>query len=276
VSSDEKHLSRGNVAGRLSGKVAAITGVGDGQGREIALLFARAGATVVGCDIDHRGLDGTRALAGKSGLTLDLSEVDATHFTAVQSWIDAAAVRHGGIDVLYNNAASAHVAPFADLSFEQWRETLRLELDIVFAPTKAVWRHMIARGGGSIINVGAMAGMRGCEVVGGIGQAAHSAGKGGVIAFTRQLAAEGAPYWIRANSLSPGPVLTPAAQARLDSRPEFKRVFEGATLLARPGRPIDIAYAGLFLASDEAQFVTGVNLPVDGGTSCKLGASFRQ
>lgn len=278
LSPRDQHLnrvSRGPVAGRLQDKVALVTGVGAGQGREIALLFARAGATLVGCDVDAEGLAVTRELARAEDLTLDLARVDASDFTAVHGWVDAAAARHGGIDILFNNAAAAHAAPFANLTLEQWHDTLRLELDVVFGPAKAVWPHMIARGGGSIINTAAMAGLLGCEVLDGIGQAAHATGKGGVLAFTRQIAAEGACYWIRANAITPGPIWTDAVAVRLTHAPDYGRVFDGAPLMARPGRPLDIAYAGLFLASDEAQFVTGINLVVDGGTSCKIGASFR-
>lgn len=275
MSLEEKRFSRGDVARRLLGKRAVVTGVGGGQGREVALLFSRAGAIVIGCDINAEGLEVTRRLAEEQALTLDLAQLDASEFDDVHSWIDGAVKRHGGIDILYNNAASAHAAPFEALTLAQWRETLRLELDIVFAPTKAVWQHMIAGGGGSIINIAAMAGLLGCEVMGGIGQAAHAAGKGGVIAFTRQLAAEGAAHWIRANSITPGPILTAAVEARLKEAPEYKRVFDGAPLVKRSGRPADIAYAGLFLASGESQFITGANIVVDGGTSCKIGASFR-
>ncbi len=272
---DERRVSRGDVTGRLAGKVAIVTGVGAGQGREIALLFARAGAVLIGCDIEATGLEQTRACAAVEGLDLDLALVDASNFAAVGDWVAGGAARHGGIDILFNNAASAHAAPFEDMTLEQWHDTLRLELDVVFAPAKAVWPHMIARGSGSIINTAAMAGLLGCEVLDGIGQAAHAAGKGGVLSFTRQLAAEGARHWIRVNAITPGPILTEAVAARLAGAPDYARVFDGAPLLARPGRPLDVAYAGLFLASDESSFITGANLTVDGGTSCKIGASFR-
>jgi NAD(P)-dependent dehydrogenase (short-subunit alcohol dehydrogenase family) len=161
------------------------------------------------------------------------------------------------------------MAPFAEMTFEQWRETIRLELDVIFAPTKAVWPHMIAQNGGSIINIASGAGMRAAE---GTGTAAHAAGKGGVIAVTRQLAIEGAPHWIRVNSISPGPIMTPNVRKIYETNPAFQRLFDSSTALSRHGFPIDIAYAGLFLASDESLFVTGINLPVDGGSTSKIGA----
>jgi NAD(P)-dependent dehydrogenase (short-subunit alcohol dehydrogenase family) len=271
---DVERTSRGPVKDRLAGKVVVVTGAGSGQGREVSLLFAAAGAKVVGCDINAEGLSGTEALAQAAGVTLDLSVVDASDETKVASWIDAAAGRHGGIDVLYNNGAGVHFAPFAEMTIEQWRETLRLELDTVFIPSQAAWPHLIARGGGSIINIASTSGMRGAEVIGSAGAAAHAAGKSGVIGFTRQLAVEGAVHWIRVNSISPGPILTPASQAVFDASPDFRRYFEGAPLLARAGRPLDVAYLGLFLASDEAAYVTGANFPVDGGATAKVGVSF--
>ncbi len=270
----EKIVSRnstGNVAGRLENKIAVITGAAAGQGREVALLFARAGARVVGCDINAADLAATAELANREGLQLDLRIVDATDQIEVVTWIDEAATRYGGIDILYNNCASAQFAPFADMTLKQWQETLQRELDVVFIPSQAVWRHMIARGGGSIINIASVFGMRGCEPVAGMGLAAHAAGKGGVIGFTNQLAVEGAPHWIRANCISPGPILTETTRGEVEQHSDFRRLFEGIPLLNRAGFPPDVAYAGLYLASDESSFVTGVNLPVDGGVCCKVG-----
>jgi NAD(P)-dependent dehydrogenase (short-subunit alcohol dehydrogenase family) len=260
--------SAGPVGQRLAGKIVLVTGAGSGQGQSVALLFAMAGARVAISDIGAEGLTRTCALAVAEGLELEPCVVDASDPSAVVNWVDAVAASHGGIDVLYNNGAAAHMAPFADMSLEQWRETLKGELDVVFLPTRAAWRHLIARGGGSIINVASVSGMRGTEF---LGAAAHAAGKAGVIGLTRQLALEGAPHWIRANCLSPGPILTPLTRGFHGSNEVFRRTFDGWPLLARSGDPLDVAYAGLFLASDESRFITGVNLPVDGGWSCKGG-----
>lgn len=272
--SSETHLSRGPVKDRLAGKVVLVTGAGSGQGRVVSLLFAEAGATVVGCDISAEGLPGTETMAKEAGLTLDLAQVDASDVESVRAWIDAAAERHGGIDVLYNNGAGVHFAPFAEMTMEQWRATLHMELDTVFVPSQVAWSHMVARGGGSIINIASMAGMRGAEVIGGAGSAAHATGKSGVIGLTRQMAVEGAPHWIRVNAISPGPILTPASEALVAANPEFKKMFDGMSMLERFGYPIDVAYMGLFLASDESAFVTGANLTVDGGATAKVGGSF--
>lgn len=268
-----QRASRGPVAGRLAGKVAVISGVGGGQGRAAALLFARAGAIVVGSDRKADGLEETEELAEREGLSLQLSVIpDLTEPQAAQQWIDAAAARNGRLDVLYNNAAAVHFAPVEEMTPELWTGTLKGELDIVFLPTRAAWRHL-ARQGGSIINSASLSGMRALEHIGAV---AHAASKGGVIAMTRQLALEGAPHGIRSNSISPGPIATPATQEALDADPQFKRHFEGWPLLARVGTADDVAYAALFLASDESAWITGINIAVDGGMSSKTGITLHQ
>lgn len=249
----EARLNAVPVAGRLANKVALITGAGGGQGQAAALLFARAGATVLATDVDAAAVDATRALAAAEGLAVHIALLDVTDQAATAKWVDDAAAAHGGIDILYNNAARTHFAPVGEMTLEQWRDTLRHELDIVFIPTRAAWAHMVRRGGGSIINI------------------ASVSGKGGVIGFTRQLAIEGAPHWIRANTISPGPIVTPATRVGLQMSPEFARQFTGWPMLARTGTPIDVAFAALYLASDEASFVTGANLTVDGGMTAKSG-----
>jgi len=266
-------LSHGPVKDRLTGKVALVTGVGSGQGREVALLFAEAGAIVAGCDISPEGLKGTAALAAARDVKLDLAQVDASDEAKVASWVDDVAARHGGVDILYNNGAGAHFVPFGDMTLSQWHDTLRLELDTVFIPSKAAWPHLIARGGGSIVNIASIAGMMGGEVIGSAGAAAHATGKGGVISFTRQLATEGGVHGIRVNAISPGPIVTPASEAVVAASPDFRKLFEGMPLLKRSGRPVDVAYAGLFLASDESAYITGANLTVDGGATAKTGIS---
>jgi len=261
-------VSAGPVAGRLDGKVVLITGVGGGQGRAAALLFAKAGAVVVGNDCHASGIAETAALAEKAGHSVDLTVCDAADPDECGAWVDAAVKQHGRIDVLYNNAAYAHFGSVADLAPQQWRDTLRGQLDIVFFPVQSVWPHLIRNGGGAIINIASVSGMRATE---GIGASALAAGKAGVIGLTHQLALEGAPHWIRVNTISPGPIMTIAAEAAFNKSPELREAFEGLTLLARTGQPMDVAYAALFLASDEAAFITGANLTVDGGWSSKGG-----
>ncbi|WP_372731510.1 SDR family NAD(P)-dependent oxidoreductase [Novosphingobium sp.] len=264
-------LSHGPVAGRLEGKVAMVTGAGGAQGREVSVLFARAGAHVFASDINEATLAETKALATAQDLSIDCSVVDASSAVDAAAWVDRAYARHGQIDVLYNNGAGVHMAPFAEMTSEQWHETIRLELDVVFMPTKAVWPIMAAQNSGSIINIASGSGMLAAE---GLGTSAHAAGKGGVIALTRQLSLEGAAHWIRVNCISPGPIMGPALEGVYQNDPAFRALFDSTPSLERHGYPVDIAYTGLFFASDESLFITGVNLAVDGGVTSKAGAIF--
>ncbi len=265
-------ISTGPVAGRLQDKVVLVTGAGSGQGQAAALLFAAAGARVSATDISEKGIAETADLAAKQGLHIEASLVDASSEAEVDDWVTKTVKNHGRIDALYNNGAGAHMVPFEAMTLSQWHETLRLELDVVFVPTKAAWKHFIDRKGGSVINIASVSGMYATEF---LGASAHAAGKGGVIGWTRQLALEGAKHWIRVNSISPGPIVTPASLPFYNANEKFRKIFDGWPLLPRTGRPLDVAYAGLFLASDESSFITGANLVVDGGTSSKMGASDR-
>lgn len=266
-------VSNGPCKDRLRGKVVLVTGAGGGQGRAVSLLFAQAGAIVFASDINPGTLEETGRQAAELGLEITTTPVDASSSEQTLAWVELAMGAHGRIDVLYNNGAHLHLAPFADITVDQWHETLRLELDVVFMPTKAVWPIMVAQQGGSIINIASCQGILASE---GIGGSAHSAGKGGVIAVTRQLALEGAPHWIRVNCISPGPIMGPALQVAYDASADFRNLFDSTPMLDRHGFPDDVAYAGLFLASDESQFITGINLPIDGGGVSKVGAMMRR
>lgn len=266
---DPNRISQGDCTGRLKDKVVLITGAGGGQGHVIALKFAEAGAHVFASDINPETLARTAEAAKARGLSMMTSVVDASSAEQAQAWVGEAMAAHGQVDVLYNNGAHVHMAPFAEMTAEQWHETIRLELDVIFMPTKAVWPIMTRQQGGSIINIASCQGILASE---GLGAAAHSAGKGGVIAVTRQLAMEGAPHWIRVNCISPGPIMGPHLRTLYDSSESFRELFDSSPMLDRHGFPEDIAYLGIFLASDESQFITGVNIPVDGGGVSKVGA----
>jgi NAD(P)-dependent dehydrogenase (short-subunit alcohol dehydrogenase family) len=253
------------MANRLAGKIALVTGIGAGIGQGCALLFAREGATVFGCDIDAKRAAATVASAQAAGLKLESgAAVDLTQADQVQACVDELIRRHGRIDVLVNaGAINPQFAPVAQMSYEQiWVPTMVGEVDIVFLMCKAAWPHLQAAGGGSIVNFASVAALRG---TGFAGMLAHSAGKGAVLAMTRQLALEGAPHRIRANTIAPGLVATlaTASQGLTDGA---KRDQMASTIpLGRIGRPEDIAYCALYLASDESSWVTGTNITVDGG-----------
>ena len=264
-------ISTGPVAGRLTGKVAFITGTAGGQGRAVALLFARAGAVVFGADLKASEVANaeTLRLACSEHLTFFAATVDVAEEGPVRQWIDDGVAQMGRIDILYNNAGFAHFEPVEQLTQAHWTETLKYELDVVFNPTRFAWPHMKRQRGGLIINVASVAGMIGTPILPAV---AHAAGKGGVIGVTKQYAVEGANDGIRVNSISPGGIWTPATRGAITTSNPYFEFFENMAALHRVGEPEDVAYAALFLASDEAAWITGINLMVDGGYGAKGGA----
>jgi NAD(P)-dependent dehydrogenase (short-subunit alcohol dehydrogenase family) len=251
---------------RLSGKVALVTGSGSGIGRGCALMFARHGAQVIGSDINSSTAAATAALARQEGLTLhSIDPIDLTDPAAVQRLIDAAVERCGRLNVLVNCGAWGAFEWIENMDYEQhWRRTLAAELDSVFLVCKAAWPHLKASGAASIINLASANAFVALE---GSPALAHCAGKGGVLAMTRQLAMEGAPHNIRANSICPGMTVTSATRPVLETMPDIRESARRKTMLARFGEPEDIAWAALYLASEEASWVTGADFSIDGGAT---------
>jgi NAD(P)-dependent dehydrogenase (short-subunit alcohol dehydrogenase family) len=251
---------------RLRGKVAVVTGSGGmGIGQGCALAFAREGALVVGCNRGKEAAAETEALIKGEGLSYETFLADLTDPAANDKLMAFAADKFGGLDILVNSAAFVEFAPIAEMDYEKhWRYTMVGELDLVFLGCKAAWPHLVKRGGGSIVN---MASANSYVSLPGAGATAHCATKGGVLAMTRQLAAEGAPHNIRANCISPALIVTKHTKQRLDSEPGFKEMVMNAFLLKRLGQPEDIGYAAVYLASDESSWVTGTDIRVDGGAT---------
>ena len=255
--------------GRLQGKVVLLTGIGSGMGRVTARLFAGEGAIVVGCDINPETAAETAKMVRADGHAIEaVAPVDLGDRDAVARWISDAAAKHGSIDVLYNNASLPRFAPFAVQSAEDYVFTIRNELDLVWRACQVAWPHLV-KSRGAIVNVGSGAGLQGART---LPQAAHAAAKGAVLALTRQLAAEGMAVGVRVNSGSPGVMDTPPVQAMyraMGDRAPVAPIVE-RTITGRAGDPIAVSYAGLYLASDEAQWVTGINIVVDGGASAVM------
>lgn len=252
------------MTGRLAGKIAVITGTSGSQGRAAALLFAKEGAIVAGCGRDAGRSQETLDLVRKAGgQMMSRHPFDLADREAVKQWIDSVAAEHGGIDILYNNASAPRMGHIADMTAEDWHASIRDELDIIFYATQAAWPHLIARGGGSIISTAGICAYRALPLFDGC--LVHSAGKAGVIGLTLELAREGAPHNIRANTVSPGFIRL----AKYPLPPEFEAQIKERQMLQRLGEPVDMAYAALFLASDESTFITGTDLTIDGGYSAQ-------
>ena len=251
--------------GRLDGKRALVSGTGGGIGRAVALLFAHEGAHVVGCDLNRETSEETVTIARDGGGRMDaVAPVDLATEEGARRWVDTAADLAGGIDILVNNASAIRFGPIDGLSFADWSFTIRHELDIVFLCTQAAWPHLVAAGGGSVVNVASISASRGAFFM---PQNAHGAAKGGVLALTYQLVIEGGPHGIRVNAVSPAMTETPHTSPLLHD-PEGPAVSIAARVpLGRWGQPEDVAQAILFLASDESRHVSGANIPVDGGAA---------
>lgn len=235
------------MSDRLTGRIAVVTGAANGIGEGIAARFRKEGATVIG--VDRAGTD---------------AACDLTDESAVIALFAGIGAEHGRIDILVNAAAFATFAWIEDMSYAEWRRTLTGELDIVFLPTRAAWPLLKASGRAAIVN---FASANAAHALEGSPALAHCAGKGGVLAMTRQLAMEGAGHNIRANTIAPGFILTAATRDHLARDPGFEAKVLAKNMLKRLGEPEDIAAAAVWLASDEARYVTGANIPVDAGAT---------
>lgn len=254
--------SQGVRPGRLAGKVALITGTGGGQGRVAAQRFAEEGAVVVGCDLDAAGNQETERLVSEGGGEMTATApVDLGEPEQVAAWVDGAASRFGAIDVLYNNAASPKFAPFSEMTLEEWEHTVRNELALVFHACKAVWPHMVAGSGGSIVNVSGYSAIDGQPA----GSAAHAAAKGGVIGLGHALSVEGSPHRIRVNTVVPGIVDTEVTRKMIPS--DRFELINSIVKLGRVATPDDVVGCALYLASDESSVVTGTEIVVGGGNA---------
>jgi NAD(P)-dependent dehydrogenase (short-subunit alcohol dehydrogenase family) len=251
------------AAGRLAGKVAVITGAGSGIGAAMAVLFAREGAAVVAADFDAAAAQETAeqiAAAGGGALALQVDVADAA---GVERMVTRTVEQLGRLDILCNNAGIGVAAVCHETSESDWDRTMAVDLKGVFLGCKYAIPHMLAQGGGVICNTSSAAGQ-----VGVLNRAAYCAAKAGVLGLTKSIAIDYAERGIRCNALVPATVDSPWIGKILSqqSDPERERQrMEARQPIGRMGRPEEIAAAALYLCSDDAAFVTGTGLVIDGG-----------
>lgn len=252
---------RTRVSGRLAGKRAVVTGGGSGIGLAIVQRFVAEGATVHACDRSAAGANAVRA-AGATFASCDVSDA-----AAVTKWVDDAARGLGGLDVAVANAGYELLGDALELSVSQWDTHQSVMLRGVFVTMKAALGHVGAPDGGSLIALGSNLSFAAIPRF-----TSYLAAKAGVIGLVRGLAVDFAHVGVRVNALCPGPTLTPLIERQLeglDDPDAALAAWAGDTLLQRLGRPEEIASGAVFLASDEASFVTGSALMVDGGYTAK-------
>lgn len=239
---------------KLSGKVAVITGGAGGIGAETAKLFVKEGAKVVLVDLnEEKGKALETDLKAKNAEALFV-KANITMEEDVQNIFKEAMDTFGKVDVVFNNAGIGRVTPTEELSYEEWRNTVNVDLDGVFLVAREAIREMLKSGGGTIVNTASMYGW-----VGSPGSAAYNAAKAGVLNLTRSLALEYATKDIRVNALAPGYIDTPIIPE--DSKKELASM----TPMQRLGKVEEMARAVLFMASDDSSFMTGNTITVDGG-----------
>ncbi len=241
----------------LEGKVAFVTGAGRGIGRAIALRLAEEGASVAVADLDDATARSTAAEIGARAIAL---RVDVTDSASVRAAVAEAEQRLGPIDILVNNAGWDKAEPFVQSTEATWDKVLAINLRGPIACTRAVLDGMIARGRGKIVSISSDAGR-----VGSSGEAVYSGAKAGIIGFSKTLARELARYHINVNVVCPGPTNTPLFQEVAGGNTKLADALKRAIPFGRLGEPEDLAAAVAFLASEDADFITGQTLSVSGG-----------
>ncbi|MEF8880212.1 MAG: SDR family NAD(P)-dependent oxidoreductase [Candidatus Nanohaloarchaea archaeon] len=237
----------------MEGKVAIVTGGSSGIGKAICEKLNWEGVEVVIADVDEeKGLE----LAKEIGA--DFKKCDVSDKESVENMIQETVDEHGKLDIMINNAGIGSTNSIEEMDEEEWEKTISVDLDGVMYGTKAAVPHL-KETEGVILNTASIYGL-----VGDIGATAYNAAKGGVVNFTRSVADDLAQYNIRVNSICPGFVDTPMTEEALQDE-EFREHVIGNTPLGRVAEPEEIADVAVFLVSDQASYVTGINMPVDGG-----------
>jgi NAD(P)-dependent dehydrogenase (short-subunit alcohol dehydrogenase family) len=247
---------------RLEGKTALITGAGRGIGQATAILFAREGADVVATDLDLSEAEGTAMAVRKIGRKAIAIAADIAKPDQVNDMVDQAVDAFGRIDILVNNAGVAKVpAPTLELDdMDAWDKVMAINVRGTFQCSQRVARWMIAHNGGKIVNLASQTGIAGVPYIN-----AYGPSKAAVINMTRSLAVEWAKYKINVNCVAPCWTRTPRLDNAIEKGVVSLEEIQKRCPMGRPAEPEEIAKAILFLASDDADFVTGITLPVDGG-----------
>jgi len=246
--------------GRLDDKVAVITGAASGIGGACALRFAREGARIAGLDLSEPSAEHRDAVAKAAGDAL-WARVDVRDETSIERAIGDVLARFGRIDALVNAAGVSGFGAVDELDAAEWDRVIDINLKGTYLVTKHAVRSMKAQRSGSIVNLASIEGLEGMQA-----QAAYNASKGGVVLLTRNMAIDFGAFGVRANCLCPGYIETPMTEMlRTGALTHVHDQFVALHMLKRAGRPEEVASCALFLCSDDASFVTGHALVVDGG-----------
>jgi len=252
---------------KLEQRVAVITGAGSGIGRAMALLFAREGARILAGDVNQGSAEETASEIRNAGGTAHPFAVDVTQPDQVRAMIEQSITLYGRIDILCNNAGIGSTTDVVECEPDEWDRVMAVNVKSVYLGCKYAVPHMITQGGGVIVNTASVAGMVGLPK-----RASYSASKGAVIALTRQMAIEYVEQGIRVNCLCPGTVDSPWV-GRLLSQAADPDAARSALVARQPigrlGTPEEMAAAALYLVSDDASFITGTGLVIDGGLTAR-------
>jgi NAD(P)-dependent dehydrogenase (short-subunit alcohol dehydrogenase family) len=255
--------------GRVDGKVAIVTGGASGIGRATCLLLAREGAAVVVADLDESSAEVVAKEIGADGGRAVAQRTDIGEEASIQAMVERAVSEFGALHILFNNAADTSLnamiqdTPVTEMTVEWWDHAMRIDLRGAMLGCKHAIPHMIAAGGGAIVNTASNQGL-----VGDLTQTAYAAAKAGVIQLSQSVATQYGRQGVRCNTVSPGAVRTPALERACP--PEIIADIAGHSLIPRIGEPEDLANAVLFLASDESAYITGHVIKVDGGQLAHL------